>query len=351
MIRLIRKISWLWALLAIISTACQKEKISLSDSAHDEFYVESNGAAMHTLVSGNTASGVFLVFVHGGPGSSSLYYQTDYVHQHLENDYACVYWDQRNAGASQGTSNANYLTLDQCTQDLSDLLAVLKYRYGPNIEIFLMGHSFGSLLTADFLIKPDNQQKVKGWIGMGATVDYPKNDTLTRSKLLSTGLREIQQGHHASDWQPIVDYCQSHSGNFSLDESQQLETYSHTAEDLIDSITPVNYIHLATSNAVNLQLPLSSLLFNYLYTQNSEFNKSLYTTSLTNELSQVDVPTLLLYGKYDFTCPSTLGNSILQHLQSTDKSMAISDISGHGLLWQDPAFFCNQVRTFIEEHR
>ena len=35
-----------------------------------------------------------------------------------------VYWDQRNAGASQGTSNGKYLHLDVMVEDLKKVIEV-----------------------------------------------------------------------------------------------------------------------------------------------------------------------------------------------------------------------------------
>jgi pimeloyl-ACP methyl ester carboxylesterase len=82
----------------LILTSCQREKITLGTDVYDTFYVENAGASMHVLVAGNTAVKTFIVFVHGGPGISSLFYRTDYIRKNIEDKYAIVYWDQRNAG-------------------------------------------------------------------------------------------------------------------------------------------------------------------------------------------------------------------------------------------------------------
>ena len=91
--------------LLILLQGCQKEKITVSENASEVFYVENAGASMRVLVQGNTASNTFILVIHGGPGASSYFYDTKYITRNIGDKYAMVYWDQRNAGASQGTNN------------------------------------------------------------------------------------------------------------------------------------------------------------------------------------------------------------------------------------------------------
>ena len=59
--------------------SCQKEEIKIGKTVSETFYVQNAGASMRVLVEGNTASKAILLFVHGGPGSSSNFYNTDYI--------------------------------------------------------------------------------------------------------------------------------------------------------------------------------------------------------------------------------------------------------------------------------
>ncbi|HSR34632.1 MAG TPA: hypothetical protein VLY63_29020, partial [Anaerolineae bacterium] len=80
----------------------------------DYFWVERNNARMPVWVRGNTASSTFIVFNHGGPGSTGTAESIFEVNpgngklghaspvQALESDYAVVYWDQRHSGMSRG---------------------------------------------------------------------------------------------------------------------------------------------------------------------------------------------------------------------------------------------------------
>ena len=307
---------------------------------------------MRVLVEGNTASNVYLIFVHGGPGASSYGYNTNYISQNIEDKYACVYWDQRNAGASQGNSNGNNLNLPQMTEDLKKVILVLKSRYGQTSNVFILGHSFGGLLTASFMTTANNQNMVKGWIFADGSHNYPLNDTLTRQRLLTFGQEEIAANHNTTIWNPIVDYCNKHTGNFTYEESSQFYNYAHDVEEYIDEVkTKYNLTSLIKEYAIKDKWPLTALKLNGIYSSNADFNNDLAKTEFTSSLYKVTTPTLIIFGKYDFICPKELGEDVFNRIKTNDKKIVISPISGHNMFVQDETFFCNEIIKFIEQYR
>src|SRR5512133_213521 len=112
----------LYLCIILVFFGCQKEKITLSENVSEAFYVENGGASMRCLVEGNTSGRTFILIIHGGPGASSYLYDTEYISRNLGDKYAMVYWDQRNAGASQGSVNGENLHLDQMVDDLKKVI-------------------------------------------------------------------------------------------------------------------------------------------------------------------------------------------------------------------------------------
>jgi pimeloyl-ACP methyl ester carboxylesterase len=337
--------------LLLLFPGCQKEKITISDNTSEVFYVENAGASMRVQVQGNTASNTFILVIHGGPGVSSYFYDTKYISQNLGDKYAMVYWDQRNAGSSQGTSNGENLHLDQMVKDLKKVIEVLKFRYGQDMSLFLLGHSFGGLIAADFITTPGYQNMIKGLINVDGSHNYPLNDTLTREALLSEGIYQVSQKRNVDEWQPIINYCNTHQGNFSLEESQQLEKYATEAENYIDSIKHINIVTQVLKYTITDKYPLTAILSNLLYSEDSNFNKELAVAQFSSSLNIVTIPVLVLWGKYDFTCPLALGEDFYNRVNSTDKSMLISFKSGHNMILQDEKFFCDKVNEFVMKHR
>lgn len=202
-----------------------------------------------------------------------------------------------NAGASQGSSNGNKLHLDQMVDDLKKVIEVLKYRYGQDMKLFLLGHSFGGLILADFITRPGFQNMINGLIDVDGSHNYPLNDTLTRQRLLAEGQYQVAQKRHISEWQPMT-----------------------------------------------------AILSNLMYSEDSDFNEELAVTNFSPALKIVTTPVLVLWGKYDFICPISLGEDFYNRISSTDKRMSVSPRSGHNMILQDKKFFCNEVASFITTH-
>ena len=344
------RMAYIFSLLLLFA-GCEKEKITLSEDASDVFYVKNDGSSMRVLVEGNTLSKVFVLIVHGGPGESSFVYQTDYIRNNLEDKITMVYWDQRNAGASQGNLNGDELHLDQMIDDLKKVIEVLKYRYGQDISIYLLGHSFGGLITTGFVTRPEYQNMIRGLINMDASHDYPLNDKLTRDMLLSVGAVQVAQNKNIDEWNDIIRYCLLHPGHTTIHESLDLEHYATKAEDYIDSVRQVNIPNLILEKAIPEKYPLTSILVNLLYSQNSALIKEISTVQFSPVLNKITLPVLLLWGKYDFICPLTLGEDFLNHISSSEKKIVVSPVSGHNLFLQDEKLFCDEVFNFVTQNQ
>jgi len=337
-------------LLFILSFSCQKERITLASRSDDVFYLENSAAAMRIEVKGNTQSKTFILVVHGGPGATAFFYDENYYKKHLENKLAMVFWDQRNAGASQGNNNGSNLHLDQIVQDLKKVIELLKYRYGADIRVYLLGHSWGGLVTSAFLTKDNYQGMVRGWICADGSHNYPLNDTLTREKLLTVGQEEIALNKNKDSWQDIVDYCNQNTGAFTFEESMELQNYAATAETLMDSARQVSISNYINNYLIQKQFPLSSIAVNYLYSINASINREISTANYSPLMHTITIPVLLLWGKYDFICPEGLAEDIYNRIGSVVKKKVISPISGHDMMLTDKALFCSEVATFVEQN-
>jgi len=336
----------------LVLLSCQKEKIITGNNVSETFYVENSGASMRVLVEGNTASKTILLFVHGGPGSSAYFYNTDYISEHIEDKYAVAYWDQRNAGASQGNSNAAYFDLPVMTGDLEKVIQVLKHRYGKDVGIFLIAHSFGGMLTTSFVTKGDNQNLIKGWIICSASHNYPLNDNLSRDALMLYAEQEIASGRNVDKWQEILDFINDlQPGTLSLEEADKLNSYATDAEAYFPEVNPFPMMDIIKANAVKQNYAIVSTFLNLKYSQNADIQDELRTYDFSDALTTVNIPVLTLYGRYDFVCPPALGEDVLQRISSADKFSYILPNSGHIGMYQDQEIFCGRVNEFVEQFK
>jgi len=339
-------------ILSAVLCSCQKEQIEIGTDVSETFYVENQGASMRVLVEGNTASKTILLFVHGGPGSSAYFYNTDYISNHIEDKYAVAYWDQRNAGASQGNNNADNFNLPTMTEDLEKVIQVLRYRYGNDVSIFLLAHSFGGILSTSFMTKNNNQDLINGWIICSASHHYPLNDELTRDALTNYANQEIASGNHLSQWQEILNYCNSlPSGMLTLEQANKLNSYATDAETYFSEVEPFPMMDIIKANAIKQSYAITSTFLNLKYSQNADIQEELRKYDFSDQLPMVSTPVLTLYGQYDFICPPALGNDISDMVSSDETFDYILPNSGHIGMYQDQELFCLRVNEFIEQFK
>ena len=339
-------------LLTLISAlgACQHEELTTTGIAKDHFYFENRGATMPVYLEGNISSNKILVMIHGGPGDGSLYYNTPEATDIAEKEFAIAYWDQRAAGISQGTTmNVN---LRDYTNDLKTLIVLLRNRYGAEKKIYLMAHSWGGLITPMFLQEGNNQSMVSGWIQVDGEHNYTMSDSLSRVNLLNYGREEIQSGRHTEDWQDIVNYCSTHDPKDNYSVSRKINGFAHDSESYISQIAEGR----STSQNVkyfirNYRYPITTFISNGLYNNFvGEIDKQAYAENVSSKLNMITVPTLLLWGKYDFVCPVGLKDDITNRISSTDVNTVIFNHSGHSPMQNEPVAFWETVTGWVKSH-
>jgi len=109
-----------------------------------------NGTLLHAETFGNPTDPM-VVFLHGGPGSD---YRNGLNAKDLANhEYFVVFYDQRGSGLSKRHPK-NSFDLDVMLEDLRSVIN--HYRNSPSQKVYLLGHSWGAMLTAAYINKyPD----------------------------------------------------------------------------------------------------------------------------------------------------------------------------------------------------
>ncbi len=112
-----------------------------------EEFIQLNGVAQYLLIRGDDVGrNPVLLFVHGGPGFPAGIFARK--NAELERDFTVVHWDQRGAGHSYRSDLPRAtMRIDQFATDTVDLSRWLAKRFGQR-KIFVVGHSWGSLVAA-----------------------------------------------------------------------------------------------------------------------------------------------------------------------------------------------------------
>lgn len=334
--------------VAIVLASCTKKDTETSE----RFYFRTDGADLAVQVDGNINSKVFILLLHGGPGGGSGAYNSGYYADKLEEKYAMVYMDQRGNGASQGNFSAEDLTLEQNSKDVYALTLFLKQKYGSDISIFLMGHSWGGITSAHALINTQIQSELKGWIEVDGAHDFPQNDIEAVKMFLTIGNQQVAAGNSTDFWNPLLtQIIAMDTNNITSQDQGVLNSNGFKAEQNIPEIA-TNGPSGSSSEFGVLNSPDASIVI-YMNNQaiNPPLNQDSQQNPLTDRLNEITIPSQFLWGKYDFVVPPAIGVSGYNLVGTTDKELVIFQYSGHSPMNNEPVLFVQEVTDFVELYK
>ena len=139
------------------------------------YFTTSDKVKLYVRIAGK---GKPCLFVHGGPGSTSYYFEAMAGAPIIEQQMQMIYYDQRGAGRSDSAANRDY-SLKRMLQDMDELRQHLKIQ-----KWSVMGHSFGGILITNYALQYANNLSalfyINGTVNMQASlqshVDFGKNE-------------------------------------------------------------------------------------------------------------------------------------------------------------------------------
>jgi pimeloyl-ACP methyl ester carboxylesterase len=330
--------------LFLLSLSCT---LSRYMSEGDYFFLENDGAVMPIWVNGNIASGVFIITVHGGPGATSGHeFPLSFGFQYLEEDYAVVYWDQRMSGMAQGDPAPETLTIDQHIEDLDMVVQIIKEKYS-NPVLFLLGHSWGGVMTGGYLGRGTNQDQFNGWIDVDGSIQEAFEAQQMKTWILDRVPAGMAQSEDPEFWQYIIDWYADNPNPVQSDEEPYwyagaLNGYAYDWEKT-QAENPTPYLELAFS---------SPFTFAFYWSQYAD------TTwvdgyDVTAEVGLITIPSLLLWGKEDGVVTAEVGQFTYDTLGTVpaQKQLVLIEQSAHSPYFDTPAEFYNNVKAFVDLYK
>lgn len=331
---------------------CSKEDLDPANLT-ESFYVRNDGADMPVHMRGNIASEVVILVVHGGPGGSGLEYRPGKWTADLEEKYAMAYWDQRGQGMSHGKQGGEQINVSQMVEDLNAVVATIKAKYGDNISVFALGHSWGGLLSAQYVVTDDYQHNLNGWIESNGAHDLPRLNESAVYMFRDVAQQQINLGNRVSDWQGALDWANAlDPNNISSEESGEINQKGGEVEGWLGEDGFIGSSGPGGNQSSFFSDPLNPLTSTTIGNQtNGALNDEIEATALTSELSKVTIPSLFLWGRYDFIVPPQLGFDALGAVSSDWKRLVIFEASGHSPMDNQTSLYVSEIEQFIELHR
>ncbi|MCK8520099.1 alpha/beta hydrolase [Aquimarina sp. D1M17] len=331
-------------MLTVIS--CSNDD-DLSD-LNDTIFVRHKNADMPAYIHGNASEKVFLITLHGGPGGLGLDLRVDAFKNRIEKEYAVVYFDQRGSGMSQGSFSENELNIDIMAEDVLALVKVLKHKYGNDARFFLMGHSWGGALGTLTLLK--DQDDFLGWI----EVDGAHNPKGMYPEYIANFNRvaneQIELENNITYWESIINLVNSVPPTYREKYFFDLNNEAFRAER-----------RLVDNNIINEQINGNNTFFEYNLITALWNNRNIIgiitnqgfweNVSYTDRLQEIEVPSLVLWGKYDMILPATFAKEAYDNLGSAEKKLVIFERSGHAPMLSEADAFVDEILLFMDTYK
>lgn len=155
--------------------------IRTADGVQEAAYLPIGGIEQYIRVRGRSRANPVLLVLHGGPGST-LGATACRWQGALEAAFTVVHWDQRGSGNTYYRDPAAPPpTVERLLSDLDELVDALRARYGRD-RLFLLGHSWGSLLGGLYALR--RPEKLPAWLPVSQMVDFKRSEQVSAAEAI-----------------------------------------------------------------------------------------------------------------------------------------------------------------------
>ncbi len=334
-------------LILMSVSSCSKGDDDINDLS-ETIYVRHKQADMPAYIHGNASEKVFLIVLHGGPGGTGLQYRINTIKSEIEKNNAVVYFDQRGSGNSQGSYSEADVSVDLMAEDVLALVKVLKAKYGNDSRFFLMGHSWGGTLGPAALLK--DQKDFLGWIDVDGSHDPKGAYNAYKIALKEMADEQIVLQNNVEYWKGVQDVVKSVGASYSDDDFYKLNRETHNAEKKLADDNIINESKFDGESGSQYNFFTNN--WNSGKIQSILVKKGLFSkVSFTNRLSEIKIPSLVLWGKYDIIVPIVYAQEAYDNLGSRDKELFIFERSAHSPMFSEPDLFAEKVIEFINQYK
>lgn len=333
-------------------------------------YLYTGNSSLPVYIRGRPNARKYIIWTHGGPGSSGLYYGDIPEIAVLHSDYRVIYWDQMGSGGSTGNPSKEDYTINTLSDHLDGIIKLVNNRYSPE-QLFLLGHSWGGFLTSWYLVaegdeklSQQRQQSLDGLVLLNPILDIQRaiKDGIDYIKGNETdsgyAASQIDAGIETDKWKAVLEWYNEHvvdgllygddvathfqyiedAGGMLVDRDRNDQLVWELGSQMI-LISPFHFIDYYTNQkTVRTWLDIS--------------DKTLADPTQPN-ISLLNVPTLMLAGEDDKLAFNYMSREWFNLLgtedeTSTDKTLIMYDKCAHAAFLDQPESISRDLVDFLE---
>ncbi len=283
--------------------------------------VDINNDRQYLLIRGHDRRAPVLLFLHGGPGMPAMYLAHDFQRE-LEKHFVVVHWDQRGAGKSYRKDiRPDELSISQLLDDTTAVVSYLQETLGVE-KVWLVGHSFGSYLGAQFAWQhPD---LLHAYIGIGQITDPAEEralqDEFLKSKLVDLGLPADTEITGANREDLLF---KTHSELYGAESFIPL---------LITGLMAPEY---SLFDALNIAKGSSFSSAHMMY--------DVMEKNIMDHQIPFEVPVVIMMGAHDMVTPTALAKQFYDTVQAPEKYWVEFEQSAHFPFFEEPDRFTEEM--------
>lgn len=297
--------------ILIITMGCNESK----KGSFENGLIDINGTSLYVELAGQ---GEPIIVIHGGPVMDHSYLQPHF--KALEKNYQLVYYDQRVSGRSSTQVDTTDINIKAFIDDIEGIRRHFNFD-----SVHILAHSWGGLPGMEYALKYPNRTKSLLLIS-----SMPPNHQLWQEEQ-TVQAKQISSEDSIKRKQIIQSDLFNKNPPKAIEQLLRLSFKSQfkdsTLADSLNLYVPVDYLKRS-----RLFGNLAPYLANY---------------DLTDELQELAVPTLVIYGSLE---PSAQISGPILKTNIRNSELQVIERSGHFSFMEQKQKFNEIVLEFLNSH-
>lgn len=308
--------------------------------------VNINGLDQRMIIRGRDTSKPVLLYLHGGPGSPEFPFVRQFD-SGLEDLFVVCYWDQRGAGLSYYKDiPPETMTLSQFVDDAGEVSKYLIRKFNRE-KIYLLGHSWGTLLGSFTINKyPDYYY---AFISIGQVAQQERSEIISYNFVLSRA-RELKDRKAIKKIEKIgpPPYSNPDKGlDNMMKERKYVTRYGGAVKN-------GNFYAEAVKALFNCREYSVRDKINYIKGMKFTLNyfwETVMKSDLFSDIPSQKIPVYIMQGTNDYQTAYSVAKEYFDSLKAPVKQFFPFENSAHSPIFEEPEKFEEILKEILIEQK
>ena len=291
--------------------------------------IELGGVKQWISIRSENSSNPILLFLHGGPGTAQIAFSRK-AQAGLEGSFNVVNWDQRGAGRSYSPRLPTAdMRIERFVSDAEELAEQILQRFTQE-KLFLVGHSWGSIVGAYLALKrPD---LLWAYIGIGQVADMERGEKLSYLFTLDEARRTGNQ-KAAEELERIGEPPYPNLKAAGIQRKWLAKFGGQVMNGTAIGMVMRN-LSLRDLGLFGMIKFIKGSIFSLKYLEEQQNRVNLF-----RDIPEIDVPVFFCCGRRDYNVPCELTVEYLDKLRAPQKEIVWFEHSAHVPNFEEPDAF------------